>query len=200
MSEPLKVYQGWFDCPQRGRVAVYGWNELKVDAENDLSRYISMQSDGVLDSGIVSKEVATQEWPKGEAVVLLDEEYGYRTWLWHTNMTGEELIAWWTALPSVDPYFMTPVGLPGTLVPCWVQSNADKGVWTFKRDSVTQDEEGNWQGEEVFVYWPVPGDPRKDRWMAHIHQDDDSGLGHPTHGRFRHAGFDDYEYEEGAEQ
>jgi len=196
MSESLTMYRGWFECPKRGRVDVFGWNETKLQAEDDLNRYVSLQENNPdPERGITTKVAPTQTWPEGKATVLLDEEYGYRTWLWHTDMTDAELIAWWKALPSVDPYFMTPMGLPGKLVPCWLEANSNKGVWTFTRESANEDDEG-WKGEEVFINWPSDKDPAEDRWMGHIHCDDDSGIGHPVHGRVLHAGYDNRSLED----
>lgn len=50
-----------------------------------------------------------------QVIVLLEEEYGYRTWIWHTGMSEAEIVEWWKNLETVSPYFFTPVGLPGTL-------------------------------------------------------------------------------------
>lgn len=57
------------------------------------------------------------------AVVLLEEEYGYRHWLWLTGLDAGELQRWWSELDSVEPYTLNPskpshgaVPLPGTLI------------------------------------------------------------------------------------
>ena len=46
--------------------------------------------------------------------VYIQEEYGYRDWLWIPNMTVDEVKSWWKELPSVSPYFFTgPISFPG---------------------------------------------------------------------------------------
>ncbi len=49
-------------------------------------------------------------------VVLVDEEYGYREWLWLPNMSTAELKSWWEAQASIDGYWMNPKTLPGKLI------------------------------------------------------------------------------------
>jgi len=39
---------------------------------------------------------------------LIEEEYGYRYWVWKTNKTHAEMIEWWTKLESVNPFFFNP--------------------------------------------------------------------------------------------
>ena len=39
---------------------------------------------------------------------VIEEEYGYRWWVWETNKTYPEMIEWWTKLESVSPYFFNP--------------------------------------------------------------------------------------------
>ena len=58
-----------------------------------------------------------------EAIVLLDEEFGYRYWHWHTGLTSEQLIKWWSELKCVEPYTMDPshpsdgfAPLPGRII------------------------------------------------------------------------------------
>ena len=47
-------------------------------------------------------------------IVYIQEEYGYREWLWIPDMTKEETVSWWRRLPSVDPFFFTgPTTFPG---------------------------------------------------------------------------------------
>lgn len=49
--------------------------------------------------------------------VFLNEEYGYRTWIWYPNMTEYEFISWWENLSDSDiiKYFFNIHSLPGTL-------------------------------------------------------------------------------------
>lgn len=48
-------------------------------------------------------------------VVLVNEEYGFRHWIWDTHMSKEALIEWWTNLATVEPYFFDPAKLPGNV-------------------------------------------------------------------------------------
>jgi hypothetical protein len=49
--------------------------------------------------------------------VFLNEEYGYRTWIWHPNMTEDEFISWWENLSDADiiKYFFNINSLPGAI-------------------------------------------------------------------------------------
>lgn len=51
--------------------------------------------------------------------VFLNEEYGYKTWIWHPNMTEDEFIAWWQNLTDSDiiKFYFNIKTLPGTLKP-----------------------------------------------------------------------------------
>ena len=46
--------------------------------------------------------------------VLLDEEYGYRHWVWNTEMTEEDLVKWFGEnIGKNDDVFFEPRNLPG---------------------------------------------------------------------------------------
>lgn len=49
--------------------------------------------------------------------VFLNEEYGYKTWIWYPNMNEEEFTSWWEALTDSDviKYYFNIHSLPGTL-------------------------------------------------------------------------------------
>lgn len=50
--------------------------------------------------------------------VFVEEEYGYRYWVWETGMGADELVAWWKGMdPST--YFISPATLPGKAVQVW---------------------------------------------------------------------------------
>jgi DNA ligase D-like protein (predicted 3'-phosphoesterase) len=84
-----------------------------------------------------------------EFAVLLDEEYGYRYWIWFPKMTPRELEFWWKSLSSVGPYFFSPKGLPGEVI---------------------QDKEAQ--------LWPELVKSKK-FYSAHINEDEDSFLSRP---------------------
>merc|ERR1711959_267666 len=67
-----------------------------------------------------------------EAVtVFLEEEFGYRYWIWRTGMTPTRLIVWWKALPTVSPYFdPSKGGLPGELTLAGSAQISEPGWWT----------------------------------------------------------------------
>tara|TARA_Y100000034_G_scaffold127135_1_gene179474 strand:- start:395 stop:823 length:429 start_codon:yes stop_codon:yes gene_type:complete len=128
--------------------------------------------------------------------VGLDEEYGYRMWVWQTGMTEAELIAWWEALPSVMPYFFSPEGLPGALHQAgWVVRNEDG---TLRADTLNDPIDsvvgcaGFTEGTDEIVEGTFLC--MKHPWKAHIHMDDDSFLrhGHEPEASiriFKHAGY-----------
>lgn len=100
---------------------------------------------------------------KKDFFVLLNEEYGYRRWFWFPDMSPEKLELWWLALESVDPYFMTPEPLPGTLYQ--VQTDDEFDLFNTLLDTNT-------------VYY------------AHTHCDDDSFLMRPNKEKIHHKGLE----------
>ena len=114
-------------------------------------------------------------------VVFLEEEHGYRYWMWSPGMSEDDLASWWKAMPTVAPYFYHSMdNLPGTVVQIF-QVEVD-GKWAFRtrRDSSVQ----------------LPDTPPS--WWtckAHMHTDDDSGLRLSDGEQVLHAGYvdpDDY--------
>ena len=97
--------------------------------------------------------------------VDLEEEYGYRTWTWFTLMDPTDLESWWTKLPSVRPYFFSPIGLPGRVEP--------RPAPPFTTV------------EAALARLNAPPRPI---WRCHIHQDDDSYLVTPAGRCIYHAG------------
>ncbi len=41
---------------------------------------------------------------QSELVVIIEQEGGYKQYIWFPGMTGPELEAWWMALDDVDPF------------------------------------------------------------------------------------------------
>ena len=101
--------------------------------------------------------------------VFLEEEYGYRLWVWSPAMTGEELVAWWKALPTVLPYFFSPTGLPGSLKQVKCKGDTDEDWDAFCAEIIAQ--------------------TAACKWNAHIHTDVDSGLQGPDGQAYIHAGY-----------
>ena len=54
---------------------------------------------------------------KNSIEVFLNEEYGYKRWIWIPNMNEEEFVAWWNDLTESDfiKYYFNIKSLPGTL-------------------------------------------------------------------------------------
>jgi hypothetical protein len=124
-----------------------------------------------------------------EYVVQVEEEYGYREWLWVPNMTIDELRVWWQKLPTVAPFFFDgPVSFPGEIHQIYFHTPT-----TF---SFVEEGEGR-------VVTPLHSDPitlPKDALYMHIHEDEDSflriGEEHVEHAGYVHP---DEAYEEGYE-
>jgi hypothetical protein len=51
-----------------------------------------------------------------ETTILLTEEYGYRHWYWLPDRPLADLLDWWRGIFSVEPWFMSPLPLPGVLI------------------------------------------------------------------------------------
>jgi len=79
-------------------------------------------------------------------VVNVEEEYGYRNWLWFTEMHAEELIEFWKEKKTVSDLFFHPEdgNLPGKLIELDGYDSLVKKINT--------------------------------KWSAHFHCDDDSWL------------------------
>jgi hypothetical protein len=61
--------------------------------------------------------------------IFVNEEYGYKTWIWRPNMTEEEFVAWWQSLTETDiiKYFFNIKSLPGNLKPHTVKETVTNG-------------------------------------------------------------------------
>jgi hypothetical protein len=40
--------------------------------------------------------------------IFIEEEYGYRYWIWTIEKTKSEMISWWSELETVIPFFYDP--------------------------------------------------------------------------------------------
>ena len=107
--------------------------------------------------------------------VFVEEEYGYRYWIWDTGMTPAALIAWWQALDTVHKYFFSPASLPGKMTEIAVANKANMRAPS---------------GEDYDAFFAALDAARlaAQGWDLHIHQDNDSDLRHD--GKvYVHAGF-----------
>ena len=99
----------------------------------------------------------------GHAVVLVDEEYGYRYHVWHTGMTPAGLEAYWSNIPSISEHYLNPTqSMPGK----WetAESAEDEQAW-----------------REAYRAGGF--------YKALIHWEDDSCLVAPDGRRITHAGY-----------
>jgi hypothetical protein len=62
--------------------------------------------------------------------VFLNEEYGYKRWIWHPNMNEDEFVSWWQNLSDSDmiKYYFNIRSLPGSL-----KEYVDKGSGNAER-------------------------------------------------------------------
>ena len=143
---------------------------------------------------------------KGDLVVYLDEEYGYRHWYWFPDMTTDELHAYWDQC-EITQHFYDPSSLPGDVVPVppeyfdgadshedvndyYTRAYSDprSGVILSERFRQASREEKDqiladydaWESE----FFPNQSDWKRGHediacYRAHIHMDDDSWMLRP---------------------
>ena len=111
-------------------------------------------------------------------VVHIEEEYGYRNWLWVTDMSEEELVYWWNKQKTVNAFFYEgPVSFPGDVhqvyhVPKWKRElMPDEEHYTDNDFEFYLVEEGD--GRTLVPISPKLKLP-EDHWYMHLHTDEDS--------------------------
>lgn len=96
--------------------------------------------------------------------IFLNEEYGYRTWVWKPKMTEEEFVGWWESLTETDiiKYFFNIRTLPGILT--------EHSVAEIEPDSDENTDSGNNITPRMY------GDPKTylPHYYCHMHDVDDS--------------------------
>ncbi|PIR94268.1 hypothetical protein COT97_02135 [Candidatus Falkowbacteria bacterium CG10_big_fil_rev_8_21_14_0_10_39_11] len=104
--------------------------------------------------------------------VLVDEEYGYRSWIWHFDGTIVDLIRWWQGLNEEDTFFYKP-------------SRSLKEVNGREFDEVEHDELHDLIMDKIHG-----GDDESDvdYVLIHMHERDDSSLYY--FGKFYYPGSD----------
>jgi hypothetical protein len=95
--------------------------------------------------------------------VLIEEEYGYRNWLWETGMDASALEEFWKNITSMGPLFYDLSDkLPGDVSQLYPDLDDLKhNAWIITTD------DGSMYAR---IYDP------KGCWYAHIHMDNDSSL------------------------
>ncbi len=109
-------------------------------------------------------------------VVHIEEEYGYRDWLWETDMSPEEVKEFWRSIKTVNEFFFSgPTSFPGTVTQVYIQRTYKEG-WQIHETPT--------EGRERVYYLMISEDgestanismPEK-VWSAHIHMECDSWL------------------------
>jgi len=128
-----------------------------------------------------------EEIEASSVVVYIEEEYGYRYWVWHTGFSAAELTEWWQKLDSVMRYFYHATDtLPGLVlesVNCPVED---------LRAMYKDDKEANIEAYIGCLARPTFYEASQGEvptWFCHLHCDDDSGLVDSKGNRITHAGF-----------
>jgi hypothetical protein len=157
----------------------------------------------------ISKDVkeSSVPFPTDQVVVSLQEEWGYRNWMWFTGMSIADFIKFWEEMETVKPHFHDPSAtLPGELN-------------HFRWGDLATDDEGETIGgallsieihkyeeekvtEIITYYTPNPSKylwDYKNFWRGHIHMDDDSGVDCPaTKTTLQHKGYKKTDFVTGA--
>jgi hypothetical protein len=89
--------------------------------------------------------------------IFLNEEYGYKTWIWKPNMTEDEFVSWWNSLTETEiiKYYFNIRSLPGSL-----KTHVVKETHNASGESVAR----------------MPGDPKSYQpyYYCHMHDIDDT--------------------------
>lgn len=143
---------------------------------------------------MTGKEIA-ERIARGDLVVYLDEEYGFRQWFWFPDMTEEELLRYWHGC-SIENHYFNPSGLPGDMVPVPADNTDDDAahncptyisILTDEFDDATEEEREKMV--ESYIGWEKKWYPNYamwsqgsldiNCWRAHAHMKDDSYLKKP---------------------
>jgi len=113
-------------------------------------------------------------------VVHIEEEFGYRSWIWLAEMSKKELIEWWTAHKTVNAYFYDgPVTFPGEVHRIYHEAD-------YMREMMDADESFTENDKEFFLVEEGEGRTLTqlsekltmpdEHWYMHLHTDNDSFL------------------------
>jgi len=125
--------------------------------------------------------------------IFLQEEYGYRHWLWETGMDADALTKWWRNQRVGGPdYFFDPRTLPGKLTSLYDLAESPYEIEAILLDKslsedqiekklkalvgapsrwIKTDDDGPNADAKVL---DIPA--LTDGWKAHIHMNDDSWI------------------------
>lgn len=51
-------------------------------------------------------------------IVLIDEEFGYRNWIWEAKMSPQQLKRWWKRQKNLGKFYLNILYLHGNLINC----------------------------------------------------------------------------------
>jgi len=128
--------------------------------------------------------------------IFLQEEYGYRHWLWETGMDADALTKWWRNQRVGGPdYFFDPRTLPGKLTRLFDLTDmllASTLSENISKQEMNQKLEGLIESDPIWIKVADKGEQRldpdathldipalTDGWYAHIHMNDDSWIKPP---------------------
>ena len=107
-------------------------------------------------------------------VIYVQEEYGYRDWLWLPDMNLEEVKEWWKKLDSVDPFFFSgPTTFPGQVQQIYFRNEKE---FQFVQEDDPLDSEADNRGRVVYTIHDELLTLPDDCVRMHIHEDHDSWL------------------------
>lgn len=113
-----------------------------------------------------------------KVAVLLEEEYGWREYIWHTGMAADKLGRLFRLLNNTHGACPPSVSdLPGKLVPFWLQDDSRLGCWSVDPETYKEEE---WEGlatradHLVFLPWRDSMNCAGSVWSAHFHMRDDT--------------------------
>jgi len=147
---------------------------------------------------------------RGDLVVYVEEEYGFRSWYWFPNMSEKELEEHWKKC-DIEKHFFNPSGLPGDMVPvppedfydlseeeidvhCDTASHDPRSRMLLREEFHAASDERRQEMIEMYNEWHKEYFPNEfewnqgwyseDTWRAHVHMEDDSWLKKPGQKRF----------------
>lgn len=138
------------------------WQSIMYLHTEEAEEYVNAANADGSDRTFVVEPIFVEEYvPPTEAgvVVFLEEECGYRQWVWETGMTEEDLLSFWSEAKEngdMETYMLCIEDLPGRLLAAELDTD---GLMIFENDK------------------PVALCRRDiSPWIAHMHAEDDTYL------------------------
>jgi len=129
--------------------------------------------------GVTAKDFELRQFPTDQAVVILEEEYGYAYWLWHTGMDDAELTTYWKGLERTES------DLKGKKVPVRMDKEGAE-LWSYDADTFRFTRPGHWNTPEgTMVLYTLP----EKFWRGHVHMECDAWLENPEGETLHHKGY-----------